>query len=63
MYWKSQAWPFSTSLNVVKATMIPMVSCFLPLLPWSNESRDQLTRSLKYTLWKKESKFGMSWVS
>ena len=50
MYWKSQAWPFSTRLKVVQAIMI---SYFLPLLPWTKKSLDHLARSLKYTLWKK----------
>ena len=63
MYWKSQAWPFSTRLKVVQAIMIPMISYFLPLLPWTKKSLDRLARSLKYTLWKKESRLGMSWVS
>ena len=62
MYWKSQAWPFSTYLKVVQAIMIPMISYFLPLLPWTMKSLNQLARSLKYILWLKESNFGMSWV-
>jgi hypothetical protein len=63
MYWKSQAWPFSTRLKVVQAIMIPMISYFLPLLPWTKKSLDHLARSLKYTLWKKDTNLGMSWVS
>ena len=61
MYWKSQAWSFSTRLKVVQAIMIPIISYFLPLLPllhWTKKSLYQLARSL--TLWKKDY---MSWVS
>ena len=48
MYWKSQAWPFSTRLKVVQAIMI---SYFLPLLPWTKKSLDHLALSLKiYTM-------------
>jgi hypothetical protein len=63
IYWKSQAWPFATRLKVVQAIMIPMISYFLPLLPWTKKSLDQLARTLKYTLWKKEFKIGINWVS
>ena len=30
--------------------MIPMISYFLPLLPWTKKSLDHLARSLKYTM-------------
>ena len=63
IYWKSQAWPFATRLKVVQAIMIPMISYFLPLLPWTKKSLDHLARALKYTLWKKESRLGISWIS
>ena len=63
MYWKSQAWSFSTRLKVVQAIMILMISYFLPLLSWTKKSLDHLARSLKYTLWKTGTKLGMSWVS
>ena len=63
IYWKSQAWPFATRLKVVQAIMIPMISYFLPLLPWTKKSLDHLARALRYTLWKKESNIGISWVS
>ena len=41
---------------MVQAITISMISYFLPLLPWTKKSLDQLARSLKYILWKKESK-------
>ena len=63
IYWKSQAWPFATRLKVVQAIMIPMISYFLPLLPWTKKSLDQLAQALKYTLWNKEFKIGINWVS
>ena len=63
MYWKSQPLSFSTPLKVVQAIMIPTICYFLPLLPWTKKSLYYLAYSLKYTLWKKELKTGMSWVS
>jgi hypothetical protein len=62
IYWKSQAWPFATRLKVVQAIMIPMISYFLPLLPWTKKSLDQSPRALKYILWRKEFKIGINWV-
>ena len=48
MYCKSQAWPFNIRLKVVQAIMIPMISCFLPLLlPWTKKSLDQIGHSLQ----------------
>ena len=44
MYWKSQAWSFSTRLKVVQVIMIPMISYFFPLLPWTKKSIDHLAR-------------------
>ena len=63
IYWKSQGWPFATRLKVVQPIMIPMISYFLPLLPWTKKSLDHLARALRYTLWKKESNIGINWVS
>jgi hypothetical protein len=63
IYWKSQAWPFATHLKVVQVIMILIISYFFPLLPWTKKSFDQFSCALKYTLWKKESNIGISWVS
>ena len=62
MNWTSQAWLFCTRLKVVQAIMIPMISSFLPLLPWTKKSLYHLPRSQKYTSRNKDSNFGMSWV-
>ena len=35
IYWKSQSWPFHIRFKVVQSITIPMVSYYLPLLPWS----------------------------
>ena len=59
MYSKTQAWSISTHLKVAHAIMIPMISYFLSLLPWTKKSLDHLARSLKYIPWKKETKVGI----
>ena len=63
MYWMSQAWSFGTHLKVVQAIMVPMISYFLPLLPWTKKSLDHLACSLNIHHRTKGSNFGMSWVS
>ena len=36
-YYKSQMWPFHVRLKVVQPIMIPILSYYLPLLPWSKK--------------------------
>ena len=63
MYWKSQTWPFHVRLKVVQAIMIPMVSYFLPLLPWSKKHIDKLSATMRFLLWKRKEKVGRSWMA
>jgi multidrug transporter EmrE-like cation transporter len=47
----------------LQTIMILTISYSLLALPLTKKSLDQLAHALKYTLWKKESNIGISWVS
>ncbi len=63
MYWKSQFWPFHVRLKVVQSIMIPMVSYYLPLLPWSKKVLATVTKPMRQLLWKKKGYNGISWIA
>ena len=63
VYWKSRMWPFHVKLKVVQSIMIPMVSYFLPLLPWSKKHIDKVSKSMRFLLWKRKDKKGIAWMA
>ena len=63
IYWRSQSWPFHIRVKVVQSIMIPMVSYYLPLLPWSKKAVEKITQSMRSLLWAKKGKHGISWLA
>ena len=63
MYWKSQSWPFHVRLKVVQCIMEPMILYYLPLLPWTKKALHSILQPLRYLLWKKRDKMGITWVA
>ncbi|MCO5561556.1 hypothetical protein L7F22_015176 [Adiantum nelumboides] len=53
VYWKSQAWPFHVRLKVAQAIMLPMLSYYMLLLPWTSKAISQVTQPVRFMLWKK----------
>ena len=43
--------------------MIPMLSYYLPLLPWSNKAIEKVTQLTRLFLWKKRGRNNSSWVA
>ena len=63
MYWKSQSWQFHVRLKVVQCIMEPMILYYLPLLPWTKKALHSILQPLRYLLWKKRDKMGITWVA
>ena len=47
----------------MQSIMIPMISYYLPLLPWSKKAVEKVTQSMRSLLWKKKGKDGISWLA
>ena len=60
---KSQPWPFHVRLKVVQCIMEPMILYYLPLLPWTKKALHSILQPLRYLLWKKRDKMGITWVA
>ena len=63
VHWKSRMWPFHVKLKVMQSIMIPMVSYFLPLLPWSKKHIDKVSKLMRFLLWKRKDKKGIAWMA
>ena len=63
MYWKSELWPFHVCHKLVQCIMEPMIFYFFPLLPWTKKALQDVLQPLRFMLWRKKDKQGVSWVS
>ena len=63
LYWKTQLWPFHVRLKVVQCILIPMLLYFLPLLPWTKKTLQNILQPIRFMLWRKGEMKGVTWIS
>ena len=50
-------------LNVVQCIMEPIILYYLSLLPWTKKDLHSILQPLRYLLWRKRDRMGITWVA